>query len=90
LSYGFENIDTVSITLPEGYYPEVLPEPIQIESDFGSYSAEFQYGEKGLVYIRRNTRQAGVHDAEKYNEFVTYLNQIKKADRTKVVLVNKT
>jgi len=90
LTYGYENIDTVSISIPDGYYPEVLPEPIQIESDFGSYSAEFQFGESGLLYIRRNTRLEGVYDPEQYNEFVEYLNKIKKADRTKVVLVNRT
>ena len=90
LSYAYTFMDTVHIEVPEGYYPEMLPEPISIASDFGSYEAQFLFNDQGLMYIRKRTQVDGVYEAERYNDYVSFRKEIERADRTKVVLVNKT
>lgn len=87
---GFEDVDSVQIQVPDGFYPEVLPDPVQIESEFGRYEAHYVAGEDGLLYTRRMVRKGGVYAPESFNDYVDFLNAVEKADRTKLVLVNKT
>ena len=90
IAWGYEDIDSVYITVPEGYYPEVLPEDYVFDSEFGSYEGHFEFSEEGLLYVRRYMRKEGKHAAEAYNDYVDFLTQIEKADRAKIVLVNRT
>ena len=90
LTSAFVDLDTVHYHLPEGIYPEFLPEPVHIKSRFGEYEARYQVDEKGLTYVRRFKRVKGEFPAESYTELTEFYKNVNKADASKLVFVNKT
>jgi hypothetical protein len=90
LKLAFTDVDTVHYKLPDGVYPEFLPEPVLLTSRFGEYEAKFVVDEKGLTYIRRMRRYKGTFPPESYNELIDFYRGINKADNAKLVFVNKT
>lgn len=87
---GFIDADTIEYSIPEGLYAEFTPEPINIKSRFGEYSATFALSQGKLVYIRRFQMTGGTYPPESYAELGEFYKSINKADNTKVVFVNKT
>jgi hypothetical protein len=87
---AFTDLDTIHYKLPDGIYPEFLPEPVVLKSRFGEYEAKFDVDEKGLTYIRRMKFNKGTFPAESYNEMVEFYRGVNKADNSKLVFVNKT
>jgi hypothetical protein len=90
INIGFIDIDTVNITLPENYHPEYSPKPKNIKSVFGEYSTETKIEGNQLIYIRRFEESKGTYPKESYPELIDFYKKIVKADKTKVVLVDKT
>jgi hypothetical protein len=87
---AYTDVDTIHYHLPDGIYPEFLPEPVIIKSRFGEYEARYTIDDKGLTYIRRIRKIPGSFPAESYSEFIEFFRNISKADNTKLVFVNKT
>jgi hypothetical protein len=90
LNLAYTDLDTIRYKLPDGIYPEFLPEPVVIKSRFGEYEARYVVDEKGLTYIRRMRRNKGTFPSESYNEMIDFYRGINKADNSKLVFVNKT
>lgn len=90
LRTGAIDIDSIHYILPEGIYPETLPEPVVIKSRFGEYEASFRVDEKGLLYIRRMKIKKGEFPRETYQEFVDFFKGVSRADNSKLVFLNKT
>ena len=84
------DIDSIAYDLPENLYPEFLPDPVKIESRFGSYESKFAIDQGKLVYTRRLTRKRGEHPPETYQEFIDFYKSINKADNVKIVFLSKT
>jgi hypothetical protein len=82
--------DTIHYKLPEGIYPEFVPEPVSFSSQFGEYEASFKFSENGLIYIRRVKMKEGVFPASSYNELIDFYKNMNRADNTKIVFINKT
>ncbi len=89
-SLAYTDIDTIHYKLPEGIYPEFLPEPVKLKSRFGEYEATFKVDEKGLIYTRRMKMEKGTYPPESYNELIEFYRGVSKADNTKLVFVSKT
>lgn len=87
---GFTDHDTVRYHLPEGIYPEFLPEPVKIKSRFGEYEANFKVDGEGLMYIRKMRMHKGEYPPESYNELIDFYRGVSRADNTKLVFMNKT
>jgi hypothetical protein len=87
---AYTDIDTIHYHLPDGIYPEFVPEPVVIKSKFGEYEARYTIDEKGLTYIRRIRKTPGSFPPEAYTEFIDFFRSINKADNTKLVFINKT
>lgn len=90
LENTFTHLDTVNYTIPEQIYPEHLPEPVKIESRFGSYEAGFKLDQGKVVYIRKFVRKNGEFPAESYPELIDFYKNVAKADNTKIIFLNKT
>lgn len=90
LSEGWVDYDTIRYQLPEGIYPEFLPEPVVIKSKFGQYEAKFEMRENELVYTRMMRRNKGEYPAEAYQELTDFFKSVNKADNMKLVFLNKT
>lgn len=87
---AYTDLDTIRYHLPEGIYPEFLPEDVSIKSLFGEYEAHFQVDQGSLLYIRRVVMRKGTFPASSYQELIDFYRNISKADNTKMVFMNKT
>ncbi|RYF68001.1 MAG: hypothetical protein EOO39_20205 [Cytophagaceae bacterium] len=88
-AYDYEDTDTVTYVLPDGYSPEFLVQPQVIEAKFGSYSANVTVSGKQLVYTRRLRMHRGNYPAEAYTEYADFRKKVAKADRGQLVLIKK-
>ncbi|HEX6891445.1 MAG TPA: DUF3857 and transglutaminase domain-containing protein [Chryseolinea sp.] len=90
IKHGYVDIDTMKYRLPEGIYPEFMPQPIKFTSRFGEYEATFTLDQDNLIYIRKLKMNKGEFPAESYNELVEFYRNLNKADNTKMVFLSKT
>jgi hypothetical protein len=87
--YAYRDVDTIHITLPEGYQSESVPKDVALQSKFGTYSIKFKINGTAIDVVRVNERNAGIFRSSNYPDLVKYLDEIYKADRSKIVLVKK-
>lgn len=78
--------DTVHWELPAGYTIAHLPEGLLLDNEFGFFQANYHQEGNQLTYQRTYFSRKGTHPAEKYADFVDFLNAILNADRAQVVL----
>lgn len=87
--YDFEDTDTITYQLPNGYIPEFTLEPQTITSKFGDYTARVAVEGDKVSYIRRVTMHQGRYPAEAYTEWIDFRKKIAKADKAQMVFVKK-
>ena len=86
----FTDLDTIRYHLPEGIYPEFLPEPLKVKSRFGEYETTYTVDQGKLIYVRKFKMNKGEFPPESYVEFTEFFKSIHKADNTKIVFMSKT
>ena len=87
LTFEYKDVDTVEISLPEGYSAESMPQNVIITSKFGTYSSGVKLNGNKLYYYRSLEHFSGRFPAAAYPELVQFYEKMYKADRSKVVLV---
>ncbi len=87
LMYPYQDVDTVSISLPPGYTTESMPRDVSLSSRFGNYHISFTLAGNQLKMVRRYEHFSGHFPASTYQELVSFNNAVYKADRSKLVLV---
>jgi hypothetical protein len=87
---GYTDIDSIRYRMPEGIYPEFLPEPTRIKSVFGEYESSVQIDKGDVLYVRKMKVYQGEFPASTYNELIDFFKSISKADNTKLVFLTKT
>lgn len=88
--HNYEKTDEVTLQLPEGYRVENLPEPVALESVFGTYSAELEERDGEIVYRRALRMVPTERPAAEYEDLRDFFRAITKADKRKLVLIDKT
>lgn len=86
---NYVDTDSLTFQLPKGYQSEYLPEPVLIQSKFGSYQSSVFLQEGKLVYWRQVTMNKGRFLPQSFNEWVDFRKKIVKADKNQAVLVLK-
>jgi transglutaminase-like putative cysteine protease len=89
LNDAYRDVDTVKITIPEGYTPEAMPQPVALQSIFGAYSSKVTIEGNVITYIRSIDHKGGTYPASAYPELEKFYNGMYKADRARMVLVKK-
>ncbi len=89
LGFEYKDVDTVEINLPAGYATESMPADVAISNKFGKYNSSVRLLGNQLFYYRSLEHYGGRFPAKDYAELVKFYETIYKADRNKVVLVNK-
>lgn len=85
---GYTYRDEVELILPAGYSVESGLEAFELQSAFGTYSVELkEISNNHYLYTRKLTTNAGQFPKETYPDFVDFMKQIDKKDRSKIVLV---
>ncbi len=89
LKLNYLDIDTVLISFPPEYKVEAMPKSIAIQSEFGEYSIDFLLKQNLIEMIRKYKRVNTQLPKEKYVEVQKFLDIVRKADNSRLVLVKK-
>lgn len=89
MAYPYRDLDTVNISLPQGYTVETMPEPVSIKSKFGNYTSSVAVKDNQILYIRKMEKNDGIYPASDIKLLKEFFDQVYKADRGRVVLVKK-
>lgn len=87
LGMAYTDIDTSSITIPDGYTMEAIPAEIDLHTKFGNYQARVKLEGNTISYIRHFECFTGTFPAADYEALRQFYDKVYKADRSKVVLV---
>ena len=85
----FSDCDSVTVTIPDGFDTEFIPDKQLIDSKFGKYMLSVEKLDKKLYCYRSFILFSGRYEASEYPDFVAFLKKIAKSDQTKVVLTQK-
>lgn len=72
--------DSIVYQLPKNYKITATPNPVYIQTVFGEYKAEVKIKDNEVYYFRRLALNKGVHAAEEYANFRSFLEQVKTND----------
>jgi transglutaminase-like putative cysteine protease len=88
--FPYIDIDSIQYKVPESMYPEFLPEPLKIKSQFGEYESSFKLEQGSVIYVRKIKILKGTFPAAAYQEYVDFYKKINRADNTKIIFLSKT
>ncbi|WP_378185532.1 DUF3857 domain-containing protein [Aquimarina sp. W85] len=87
VKHGYVNTDEYEINLPYGYLLGSLPSNTFIESEFGAYSYELEKLSSTKIKFKRTLKIVdGIFPKESYENYRQFWAEIKKIDKTKIVL----
>ena len=81
--------ETVSVKLPAGFAVDELPDPIKLETSFGSYKTNYEVKEGELLFSRTLAQRAGTIPVDQYQAVRNFFERIRAADQAPVVLARK-
>ncbi|HYN84538.1 MAG TPA: DUF3857 domain-containing protein [Pyrinomonadaceae bacterium] len=81
--------ETVRVRLPQGFDVDELPEPVKLDSDFGSYAASYEVKDGHFVFTRRFVQRAATIPAAEYKQVRDFFGRIRAAEDSPVVLAKK-
>lgn len=87
LSYPWRDVDSVEITIPEGYKTESVFPEVKLEGKYGQYLAKATVNGNTVTYVRVMEKKDGVFPATEYEKVAEFYNAIYKADRNRIVFV---
>lgn len=89
IRYAYHDIDELTFNIPEGYSIEAAPDSLNIDFDFGSYSAKITPSDDGRTfhYYREIVMTPEIIPADKFDNYRDIMNNIWKSDNSQVVLV---
>ncbi|NCI50675.1 DUF3857 domain-containing protein [Sediminibacterium roseum] len=86
---AYKDVDTINISMPEGYAIESLPKDVEIANSFGHYSMCYKVAGNKIEVIRVHSINNATLAADAYPELVKYYDAIYKADRNRIVFVKQ-
>lgn len=89
LDYGYQQHDTINITLPEAYVVDYLPGPKKMNTEFGIFKSEFIQNGNQVSFIRHSMMFKGSFSKDKYGALVDFYKQILVTDQQKIFLKRK-
>jgi transglutaminase-like putative cysteine protease len=86
ISRGYLDEDTFSLTIPQGYEVEALPDNISIKNKFGEYRVDINNVENIITYKRRFLINKGKYPNTAYKDYRDFRKKVSKGDNSKIVL----
>ncbi|HVS21427.1 MAG TPA: transglutaminase family protein, partial [Pyrinomonadaceae bacterium] len=81
--------ETVRVKLPAGFDVDETPDPVKLETSFGSYSTNYEVKDGQLVFTRKLVQRAATIPVEQYNSVRSFYERIRAAEQAPVVLARK-
>jgi len=87
---AYHDVDELTFNIPEGFTIEAAPDSVNLDFEFGNYSAKITPSDDGraLHYYREIVMTPGIIPPDKFEIFRDTMNSIWKSDNSQVVLVN--
>ncbi len=81
--------ETVRVKLPAGFDVDEMPDPVKLDTPFGSYSTTYEVKDGELLFTRKLTQHASRIPAEQYESVRKFYERIRAAEQSPVVLTKK-
>ena len=85
--YPFTHIDSLSISIPEGYALEAAPEPQEIVTPFGSFKTTCAFSNSTLTHTRTFRLEHKQIPLSQYKTYVAFMKDIVKTDQAPFVFL---
>jgi hypothetical protein len=79
--------ETVRVKLPAGFAVDEMPDPIKLETNFGTYVTSYEVQDGDLVFKRHLSQRAITIPVEQYDVVRNFYERIRASDQAPVVLV---
>lgn len=90
ISRGYLDEDEFIIHLPEGYTPETLIPPINLETKFGYYKITIEEKEPGVLHYQRKLLiKSGRYPKEDYKSYRDFRKNVAGYDNSRIILTKK-
>ena len=81
--------ETVNVQLPSGFAVDEVPDPVKIETPFGSYATSYEVKDNQLVFRRQLSQKATTISPADYDSVRKFFESIRAAENAPVVLARK-
>jgi len=81
--------EAVTVDLPEGFGVDETPEKLELETNFGRYSADWREQDGHLIFERKLLVKPSLTPAEEYDSVREFFEQIRDAEQAPVVLMRQ-
>lgn len=81
--------ETVKVQLPAGFAVDEVPDPVKLETAFGSYTTSYEVVNGELVFKRQLSQKATTIPAAQYDAVRKFYESIRAAENAPVVLARK-
>lgn len=89
VAYPFIETDSVSFVPAPGMTVEAAPNPVSLDTPFGSYRASIEVRPGAIQFVRRLEMSRKRFPPEDYPAFRAFLSDVVRADNAQVVLVSQ-
>ncbi|RYY48146.1 MAG: DUF3857 domain-containing protein [Chitinophagaceae bacterium] len=89
LTSSYQDIDTVTINIPEGYAPESIPKNMALQLTNAKYSCTYTVSKNKIIYTRNYVQQAGKIPASDAKQVVDFFDKLFAADHARIVFVKE-
>ncbi len=86
INYGYVDIDTIKINLPNSYVVESSPKNMSISTTMGSFQSHYEIKESTIYIYNRLYMKSGVYNKELYPELLALYTAINNQDKAQFVL----
>jgi len=81
--------ETVTVQLPAGFAVDEVPDPVKLETSFGTYNTSYEVKGNELIFRRKLSQQATTIPAADYAIVKKFFESIRAAENAPVVLARK-
>ncbi len=79
----------VGMKIPEGFVVDEMPDPVKLDTSFGSYATTYEVKDGQLIFTRRLIQNAAIIPVEQYASVRSFFEKIRAAEQAPVVLARK-
>ena len=81
--------ETVRVKLPSGFAVDEMPDPVKLDTAFGSYATSYEVKDGVLIFSRKLVQRATTIPVEQYNSVRNFFERIRAAEQAPVVMIRK-
>lgn len=86
VDYGYNDVDSIHLKLPEGYTIEGVSLPVVVESKFGRFSSTLVVKDRDVFVVQHLFIPKGTYPPEEYAAFIDFRKQINRQYSGRIIL----